>query len=163
MENKLTKAENKPEINISSLIDTARNFIDKDINQSTYLINLVLTYNDLDINSELISLGIKSYFAFKVKNDNSLIKIFNKFVKLKKEIISETSLSYIRVLYRVGSIFFENKKLFLSALAFYSAQKFYEHHKFHEIKDSEETINSKMSETIKEINNQVNNIDINLA
>jgi hypothetical protein len=163
MENKLNKAENKPEINISSLIDTARNLIEKDINHSTYLVNLVLTYNDLDINSELISLGIKSYFAFKAKNDNSLIRIFNKFVKLKKEIISETSLSYIRVLYRVGSIFFENKKLFLSAFAFYSAQKFYEHHKFHEIKDSEETINSKMSETIKEINNQVNNIDIKLA
>lgn len=158
MENKLTKAEIKPEINISSLIDNARIYIDKDIHQSTYLINLVLTYNDLDINSELISLGIKSYFAFKSKNDNSLVRIFNKFLKNKKEIIAETSLSYIRVLYRVGSIFFENKKLFLSALAFYSAQKFYEHNKFHEIKDSEDTINSKMSETIKEINTQVNNL-----
>ena len=156
MDNATTiKTDNKPEINISSLIENARNCIDKDIQHSTYLINLVLSYSDLDANSELASLGIKSYFAFKSKNDQSLIKIFNKFLKMKKEITSELSLPYIRVLYRVGSVFFENKRFLLSAMAYYTAQKFFENHRYYEIKDSEETINTKMSETIKEISNQV--------
>ena len=155
MDNVNSMKEYKTEINIASLIETARNCIEKDLQRAFYLINIVLAYKELDSNFKLQSLGIKSYFAFKSKNDQSLIRIYNKFIKKKKDISSELSLSYIRVLYRTGSIFLENKKLLLSALTLYTAQKYLENSRYLEIKDSEDTINSKMSETIKEISNQV--------
>ena len=78
--------EYKTEINIASLIETARNCIEKDLQRAFYLINIVLAYKELDSNFKLQSLGIKSYFAFKSKNDQSLIRIYNKFIKKKKDI-----------------------------------------------------------------------------
>lgn len=141
-------------LNIDFIIDLSRNLLEKDINSSELLINMLLVL-DLQQPNYFTALGIKDYIAYKNQDLQALIRICKNFLKKKRFLSEKNANSFVRVLFRAGNVLQDNEKIYLSALCFNEALNVIEKKLTENSYECFDTINKKNSKLNQEIYNQV--------
>ena len=121
----------KSEINVLNLIENAKKFIEsQDLTNAEYYLNLASLSPEIEFNSKIQAMAIRSYIHFSSKRECIVLLIANKILKeitkLKNDVETSTLFSFLRCFYRAGDLLSKNKKLFLSAFFFYKAKNYCE-------------------------------------
>ena len=145
----------KTKINYNQVnyIDLAKKYLNiSDLKESEFYLNLSLMNSKLDINDKIYILSLKSFIYYKSNNEllsNISLKKIMKIYKTNKTNIENKSI-FVRIFYRSGSIFYENRKYFLSLHCFYLAKNLLEEGD-RDILKNEETLDIVMEKFNKSI------------
>ena len=143
-------------------IEHAKKSINKSelVDGEFYIILSQLTSNfNLELNDKIAVLSLKSFIYFKSNNEylsNNVLRKTMKLFEFKEKVSKENHIAFVRIFYRSGMIFFENRKFFLALQCFYYAKNILsdDNGKDNEIRD---LIRNKYNEAIKEISRIVIN------
>lgn len=137
-----------------NFIDQAKKLINKsELVESEFYISLSLLSSNLDINDKITILSLKSFIYFKTNDEmlsNSVLRKIMDLFEMRDKINRENHIVFIRIFYRAGMIFYENRKYFLALQCFFHAKNLLgdERDKDSETKD---LIKNKYFDSIKEI------------
>jgi hypothetical protein len=111
--------------------------------------------NEIPKEYKYTAYGIKNYIAAKNKDNWTLIRIMKIFLRDISDLTPKICNCFIRVFYRAGMLFLEQKKYFLSATCFLNAVSVIEKNLNDSTKESLDTIHKRLEEIHKEIKVQV--------
>jgi hypothetical protein len=121
-----TKSNN--EIDVPSLLDKARKYNEmNNFTEAEYYANLAILTAEHNHIYKIQALGIKSYVNNIHKNTDILLSIarkFQKFINKKQYINEDTTLAFIRGLYRMGKHLMEKRNIFLATYFIYKTKVF---------------------------------------
>lgn len=149
------------EVNYTELIDIGRKQVNgDDIKLGIYYINLALLSPNLDPQSKIQALAIKSFAHFKMKEGSVVYSVVNKVLKYmareKVELFEQAVLfCIVRMLYRGGSLMLENKQIYLAAFCLYYAKKLFEFKALRAEKESYETLENTIKPLLSDITTEV--------
>ena len=150
------------EINYSDLLEKARNYVNaSNFSEAEYYINLSLLSPNLDKNTEINIISLKSYIHFKFKQViqalNCLSKVLNYINKNKKLNDSDIGFCLAKVLYRVAKLYYPEIRQFnyLSCYFLYNSKMLFENIGITNERKNQEVIEEEFTNILKEIMEEV--------
>ena len=161
MENKQNNTE-LGEINYSDLLEKARNYVNaSNFSEAEYYINLSLLAPNLDKNTKINIISLKSYIHFKFKQEiqtlNCLSKVLNFLNQNKKLNDTDIGFCLAKVFYRVAKLYYPETRQFnyLSCYFLYSSKKLFENIGITNERKNQEVIEEEFTNILKEIMEEV--------